>query len=225
MVPSTPSAPRSDCTTRRGASPAECSAAAQQPQTQVESPVPHMALCSSYSTSSSAPVASFRLRGGPFAVCTLPDEWCITVTRAAAIDCLLLVSPPRAQSSGTHHGLPARLSHGTRLHLGKKGNANLFEPVVWWWWWWGRVEGRDEVREVVGGWGGKCWCGVWGVCVGRGDGRGRWGRGGVCVLLLLLLCVGCWCWCWCWCVSVGVEWLYYSKRILLDGLTLANFFR
>ena len=48
---------------------------------------PRRALCGTYSTSSSALLASFWLRVAPFAVCTLPDEWCITVARAAAIDC------------------------------------------------------------------------------------------------------------------------------------------
>ena len=47
-------------------------------------------------------------------------------------DRLLLVSPPRAQSSlpatlsSSHHGLPARLSH--EVTPWKKGNANLSEP-------------------------------------------------------------------------------------------------
>ena len=67
---------------------------------------------------------------------SLPPRWpwwlssdVVAVVRRSSkgrSDRLLLVSPPRAQPSlpptlgSSHHGLPARLSHGTRLHLEKR---------------------------------------------------------------------------------------------------------
>ena len=81
VVPSTPSAPRSDGTTRRGASPAECRTVrslrcgpATSDRGAGRSPgggvfCPRRAQCGSCSTSSSALVTSFWLRGAPFTRC------------------------------------------------------------------------------------------------------------------------------------------------------------
>ena len=105
------------------------SAAARQPQTEVPARSPGGGVFSvpvGRSAARTPPpprplVASFWLRGAPFAVCTLPDEWCITVARAAAIDCCSCRHHERSRRlpatlSSSHHGLPARLSHEKLQH-------------------------------------------------------------------------------------------------------------
>ena len=66
-------------------------------------------------------LAVLWLQGAPFC-CAL---WCVVAARGRS-DRLLLVSPPRAQSSlrptlsSSHHGLPAGLSQGNEVTLAKR---------------------------------------------------------------------------------------------------------
>ena len=146
VVRSTPSAPRSEGTTRRGGSPRGVPHGAVTPLRpgnlrQRCQPLPRRwsllsrrAKCGSCSTSSSVPggklLAPWSAVRGVHLAGRVVHHRC-----QGCSDRLLLVSPPRAQSSlpatlsSSHHGLPARLGHEKMSNSrAKQGSPNLSEP-------------------------------------------------------------------------------------------------